>query len=124
MAIETSNLLRAAKVDTLSRVPEEVIKPSGPVELLQQLKAKDEEGEKGKKPDSGQLEGVLGRLNLMLEMTWYDLHFRIHEATHEVMVQVVNRDTGEVLREIPPQRILDMVAEMMRLIGMMMDEKV
>ncbi|MGO0121829.1 flagellar protein FlaG [Desulfothermobacter acidiphilus] len=70
------------------------------------------------------LENVVYRLNLMLEVTYYDLRFRIHEATHDIIVQVVNRETGEVVREIPPKRILDMLAEMMRLVGILFEERV
>ncbi|ACX51422.1 flagellar protein FlaG protein [Ammonifex degensii KC4] len=74
--------------------------------------------------DRRALEDVVHRLNFMLEVTYYDLRFRIHEATHDIIVQVVNRETGEVVREIPPKRILDMVAEMMRLVGILFEERV
>ncbi|WP_366923009.1 flagellar protein FlaG [Metallumcola ferriviriculae] len=50
--------------------------------------------------------------------------FSIHEATKEIMVKVVNTETDEVIREIPPEKILDMVAKMWELAGIMVDEKV
>lgn len=40
------------------------------------------------------------------------------------MVKVVNTETDEVIREIPPEKILDMVAKMWELAGIMVDEKV
>lgn len=39
-----------------------------------------------------------------------NLKFRIHEETNSVMVQVLNAETEEVIREFPPENILDMVA--------------
>lgn len=124
MRIEASELVKVPKVDTLSRVAGEGVKPPGSVKLHHQVVAEGKGSKEEKATRDERLEGIIGRLNLMLEVTWYDLRFRIHEASEEIMVQVVNRDTGEVLREIPPQKILDMVAEMKRLIGMLLDEKV
>lgn len=39
-----------------------------------------------------------------------DAKFEIHEATSRVTVTMYERETGEVLREIPSKRILDMIA--------------
>jgi hypothetical protein len=36
--------------------------------------------------------------------------FSIHEATRSVMVTIFDRKTGEVIREIPSHRYLDLVA--------------
>lgn len=124
MRIEFPEVAKLPKLELPSRVAEEHAKPPGTAKLLRQVEPEGKETEEAKVLDAGQLEDFVSRLNLMLELTWYDLRFRIHDATHEVMVQVVNRDTGEVLREIPPKKILDMWAEMRRLIGMLMDKKV
>lgn len=51
------------------------------------------------------------------------LKFRIHEDTHAIMVQVFNAETDEVIREFPPERILDMVAMFQKqLAGLFVDE--
>lgn len=39
-----------------------------------------------------------------------DARFTVHEATHSVIVTIVDRKTGEVIREIPSRRYLDLVA--------------
>jgi flagellar protein FlaG len=51
------------------------------------------------------------------------LQFSIHKATHEIMVKVINNDTGEVIREIPSEKVLDMVAKMSDKTGILIDEK-
>ncbi|NMO96621.1 flagellar protein FlaG [Paenibacillus lemnae] len=51
------------------------------------------------------------------------LDISIHEKTHEIMVKVLNKDTGEVIREVPPERTLDLVASMMEIAGILIDEK-
>lgn len=49
--------------------------------------------------------------------------FSIHEKTKEIMVKVINSDTNEVIREIPPEKILDMVATMWEMAGIIVDER-
>lgn len=49
--------------------------------------------------------------------------YSIHEGTKEIMVKVINKDTQEVIREIPPEKILDMVAKMWELVGILVDER-
>ena len=39
-----------------------------------------------------------------------NLKFQIHEDTRSVMVQVLNAETNEVIREFPSEQILDMVS--------------
>ena len=49
--------------------------------------------------------------------------FSIHEATKEIMIKVLDSDTNEVVREIPNEKILDMVAKMWEMAGIMVDER-
>ncbi|WP_068620581.1 flagellar protein FlaG [Paenibacillus tuaregi] len=52
------------------------------------------------------------------------LDISIHDKTHQILVKVLNKDTGEVIREVPPEKTLDLVAKMMELAGLMIDERV
>lgn len=49
--------------------------------------------------------------------------FSIHEKTKEIMVKVVDSDTNQIIREIPPENILDMVAKMWEMAGLIVDER-
>lgn len=49
--------------------------------------------------------------------------FSIHEKTKEIMVKVIDSDTNEVIREIPNEKILDMVAKMWEMAGLIVDER-
>lgn len=48
----------------------------------------------------------------------------IHEKTRAVMVKVINSINDEVIREIPPEKILDMVAHMLEIAGIIVDERI
>lgn len=52
------------------------------------------------------------------------LEISVHEKTHDIMVKVLNKDTGELIREIPREKTLDLVAKMMELAGILVDEKI
>ncbi|HBK67556.1 MAG TPA: flagellar biosynthesis protein FlaG, partial [Firmicutes bacterium] len=40
------------------------------------------------------------------------------------MVQVIEANTEEIITEIPPEKILDLVARIEEMIGLMVDKKV
>ncbi len=52
-----------------------------------------------------------------------EFEFSIHKKTKQIMVKVLDSSTKEVLREIPPEKVLDAVAHMCELAGIFVDEK-
>lgn len=53
--------------------------------------------------------------------TILDINF--HDKTHQIMVKVLDKETGEVIREVPPEKIVDLVATMMEISGIIVDRK-
>lgn len=51
------------------------------------------------------------------------LEFSIHDKTKQIMVKVINTDDNTVIREIPSEKILDMVAKLWEITGIFVDEK-
>ena len=51
------------------------------------------------------------------------LNFQIHDDTGTIMVRVINEETGEVVREIPPSQILDLAARIDKMIGALFDAR-
>lgn len=49
--------------------------------------------------------------------------FGIHDETNRVTIKIIDKDTKEVIKEIPPEKTLDMIAKVWELAGMMVDEK-
>lgn len=49
--------------------------------------------------------------------------FKYHEDTNRISITVTDSDTDEVIREIPPEKALDMLAKAWELAGLMVDEK-
>ncbi|AUS85414.1 flagellar biosynthesis protein FlaG [Lysinibacillus sp. YS11] len=63
-------------------------------------------------------------LNEMLEVTHNASKFMYHEGLERYYVTVVNKDTEEVVKEIPPRKLLDAFYEMKKMLGMIIDEKI
>ncbi|WP_096202436.1 flagellar protein FlaG [Bacillus sp. FJAT-45350] len=67
-----------------------------------------------------QVEGM----NKFLESNLTSLKFNIHEKLDRIYVQVVDKETDDVVREVPPEQFLDMVAAMLQHVGLIIDERV
>ncbi|MFS8524390.1 MAG: flagellar protein FlaG, partial [Limnochordales bacterium] len=63
-------------------------------------------------------------LNQALQAANKRLQFLVHETTGRIYVKVIDRETEEVIREIPPEKILDLVGRIQELVGLLVDEKV
>jgi flagellar protein FlaG len=66
---------------------------------------------------------AIERANKALQGGYTSFEFSIHEGTKEIMVKVLDRDTGELIREIPSEKILDMVAKLWEMSGVLVDER-
>jgi flagellar protein FlaG len=51
------------------------------------------------------------------------LRFQVHEATHRTMVSVIDIVNDKVIRQIPEEEVLDLVAKMQDYIGLIFDKK-
>lgn len=49
--------------------------------------------------------------------------FGMHEATNRVTIKIVDKSTKEVIREVPPEKTLDMIAKVWEIAGILVDEK-
>lgn len=71
-----------------------------------------------------QLKEAVKEVNNFLKPMKTSIQFVLHEELGEYYVKVVNEDTKEVIREIPPKKMLDMYAAMAELIGLLVDRKI
>ncbi len=49
--------------------------------------------------------------------------FGIHEGTNRVTIKIVDKKTHETIKELPPEKTLDMIAKVWEMAGIMVDEK-
>ncbi|KNZ70102.1 flagellar protein FlaG protein [Thermincola ferriacetica] len=73
--------------------------------------------------DARMVNDAVEKLNKTARIFNKSLHFRFHKEAKRWQVQVMNLDTGEVIREIPPSEILDVVAKIQEIVGVFVDER-
>lgn len=52
------------------------------------------------------------------------LQFSVHEPTGRTVVKVVDKETENLIREIPPEEFLNLAARLDEMIGILFDKKV
>lgn len=70
------------------------------------------------------LEELLNKLNITLNAMDIQARFSVHEETGDIMVRIINVETGKTIREIPPEKLLEMAAKLKEMVGLIVDEKV
>jgi flagellar protein FlaG len=78
---------------------------------------------RGKKGEQGELECVVKDVEDYLSEMSIKLSFKIHKETGDVVVQVLNEKSGEVIRQLPPEDVLKLREKLEDLKGVLFDGK-
>ena len=49
--------------------------------------------------------------------------FGIHEETNHITIKIVDKESRKVIKELPPEKTLDMIAKVWEMAGLLVDEK-
>ena len=72
-------------------------------------------------PSNDQIKQAVDQLNK--KMANSEAVFGIHEKTNRVTIKIVDKDTKKVIKELPPEKTLDMIAKVWEMAGILVDEK-
>lgn len=70
-------------------------------------KADQTKEENGKPLDAKTTADMIGKINDYLQAQGHNLKFKVDKDTGRTVIQIVDSATDEVLRQIPPQEVLD-----------------
>lgn len=76
------------------------------------------------KATEDKIDEAISSLNELLDLNHKSSKFVKHEGLDKYYVRLVDSETEEVIKEIPPERLLDAFYEMQKLVGMIVDEKI
>ena len=71
-----------------------------------------------------EMEKVVQGMNEFLKPSNTHLKFEFHDELQEYYVAIVDDITQEVVKEIPPKKLLDMYAKMTEFLGVLVDKKI
>jgi len=66
---------------------------------------------------------ALQQANLATEAVKVGLRFQFHESSDRMLVKVIDVEKNKVIKEIPPEKLLDLVGQIREMIGVLLDEK-
>lgn len=121
---KSSEQTSAAQVQGRTAEVEKIIKNT---ENLSQKKNKNQEKDiKEAQSQSRQeadiaLKKAVEMLNKQLSYT--EAQYGFHEETNRVVIKIIDKETDQVLREVPPEKTLKMIAKVWELAGILVDEK-
>ncbi|MBQ3105706.1 MAG: flagellar protein FlaG [Lachnospiraceae bacterium] len=81
----------------------------------------EKKGEEKKQPSTEALKKAVENINKNMQNS--SAIFGIHEETNRVTIKIVDKETKEVIKELPPEKTLDMIAKAWELAGILVDEK-
>ena len=105
---DSSKRLHQQEIESTVKV--QTVEPVKPIENNEEIRGKVQE--------------AVSKLNEMLRVNNNSSKFVYHEGLERYYVTVVDSETEEIVKEIPPKKLLDTFYEMQKMLGMIVDEKI
>lgn len=100
---------------------EAVDKTTNVVENSQEKGFSGKEDSQGKEATNEQIRKAVEQINKNMGNS--EAVFGIHEKTNRVMIKIVDKETKKVIKELPPEKTLDMIAKVWDMAGILVDER-
>ena len=117
MSIEPIGSMTAVQmpVQHVAEPVDTTIREIEPVEQVQNQQVTHEQAS----PE--QIKRAVEQLNK--RMSHSEAVFGIHEATNRVTIKIIDKETKELIKELPPEKTLDMIARVWEMAGILVDER-
>ncbi|MDE5748955.1 MAG: flagellar protein FlaG [Acetatifactor sp.] len=118
---------KAPSVDSQSNSAQEAAQVDNTVNVVAESQSKGNSNsnsneQQQQQPTNEQLKRAVEQLNKNM-VAHSEAVFGIHEGTNRVTIKIVDKDTKEVLKELPPEKTLDMIAKVWEMAGILVDER-
>lgn len=104
-------------------VQAETVKPVVKAAAKEEAAGENTDGRQNKehRPSEATIDDAVSKANRRMEHTRCEYSY--HKETNRVSIKVIDDATDEVIREIPPEKSLDMLQKMWEMAGILVDEK-
>ena len=89
---------------------------------LKEVKKKQESEDNIRKASKETVERTVQALKNYIESNKRALNISVHEETGTIMVKVISEKDGKVIREVPPEKFLDLAAKIEEFVGSLFNE--
>ena len=119
------------KIEGFSTIPADAFRMestgAGSVVAAQASKSSDREVQKSLQKENRSAEEIhkdIDAINVQLNNMNRSIRFSIDDKTHDIVVSVVDKETGKVIKQLPPESILRLREYMSEIPGLIVEEKV
>ncbi|AFV02573.1 hypothetical protein UNSWDHB_2876 [Dehalobacter sp. UNSWDHB] len=70
-----------------------------------------------------QVEQAAEKMNRLMGLFNKKLQFEVAEKSDRIVVKIIDQESGEILSEIPPARVVEMLESVQDSVGLLVDEK-
>lgn len=91
---------------------------------INEQKRAEEKLEKNIEVDKSNLRKQTDKLNQVMDLFNYSIRFTLDDESKRMVVKVVNSETDEIIRQIPPKEMLQLMHRLDQVVGVILDEKV
>ena len=88
-----------------------------------QFSSEQKQGQKENLASEQKIKEAISKANNKMKVSRTRCEFSNHEETNSVSIKVLDKETQEVIREIPTEEALDMIERMWEIVGLLIDEK-
>ena len=116
-------IAQSAKTQTGQTMPQKIDVSAQKAAQETQKASRQEKVEKNEqrlKISQELLDGLKNDFEMMYSVGF---QFSLHKETNRTIVRVINEETKEVIREIPSEEMLDIMAKMDEMMGVLFDKK-
>ena len=90
---------------------------------IQTQSARTEDSSERKEAEPEELDKAVEKVQKFVSMTACDIEFSIDEDSGHTVVKVIDRETKDVIRQIPSQEMLDLAQALDKLQGLLIRQK-
>ncbi|MBE5963189.1 MAG: flagellar protein FlaG [Lachnospiraceae bacterium] len=73
--------------------------------------------------DLKKVKDAVGEINSKLKNTQTRCEYEVNERINRVSIKIMDKNTDEVIREVPPEKTLEMIEKAWEIAGLIVDEK-
>lgn len=66
---------------------------------------------------------AVNKLNILFEDKQVHAEYEVYGKFHDITIRIVDDNTKQVIQEVPPKKIIDMIDKLCELAGVLVDEK-
>lgn len=124
-AINTSAAFNKNPVDTSNKISSSNNHESSSLLLRFENKFNNEDNhDNTQKVNTVDIKKATEQINNKFDSINKSIKFFIHEASGQVAVKIINKETNEVIKEIPSAELLDLQGKIEEMVGLIIDRKI